>query len=132
MSIKKLAYCGDCCTFCPRFIATLSGSREKLKDVAYLMKKVGWHYSLDDLEENKCEGCQDVENCEYGIKECCIERNIKNCGKCIDYPCSKIEKAFRITAGYVDQFKNILSKEEYEIFRKAYFLKKENLEKERV
>ncbi|MFX1258907.1 MAG: DUF3795 domain-containing protein [Promethearchaeota archaeon] len=132
MSTKKLAYCGDCCTYCPRFIATLSGSRKKLKDVAFLMKKVGWHYNLDEPEKNKCEGCQDIENCEYGIKECCMERKIENCGKCIDYPCSKVENAFKITEGYVEKFRTILLKEEYELFRKAYFLKKENLEKERV
>ncbi|MFX1313263.1 MAG: DUF3795 domain-containing protein [Promethearchaeota archaeon] len=126
MSKKKLAYCGDCCTYCPRYIATLSGNRKKLKDVAFLMKKVGWPYNLEEPEKNKCKGCQDIENCEYGIKECCIERNIENCAKCIDYPCPKLENAFEITEGYVETFKPILSKEEYELFQKAYFLKKEN------
>jgi len=132
MSTKKIAYCGDCCAFCPRYIATLSGSGEKIKDVAFLMKKVGWRYNLDDPEKMKCEGCQDVEKCEYGVKECCIERNIENCGKCIDYSCSKIEKAFEITEINAEKFKKILSKEEYDLFRKAFFLKKENLEIERV
>ena len=132
MSTKKIAYCGDCCTYCLRFIATLSGNREKLKDVAFLMKKVGWRYNLDDPEKMKCEGCQDVEKCEYGVKECCIERNIENCGKCIEYPCSKIEKAFEITEINVEKFKTFLSKEEYDLFRIAFFQKKKNLEKERV
>ena len=128
MPTKKIAYCGDCCNYCPKYIATLSGSKEKLKEAAILMKKVGWRYNLDDLEKTKCEGCQDVEICEYGVKKCCIERNIENCGKCTDYPCSKIEKAFEITKINAEKFKKILSKEEYEMFHKAFFLKKENLE----
>ena len=33
MSNKKIAYCGDCCIYCPRYIATLSGSSKKLNEV---------------------------------------------------------------------------------------------------
>ena len=131
MSTKKIAYCGDCCTNCPKYTTNLIGNKKELKKVGHLMKKVGWRYNLDDPEKMKCEGCQDVEKCEYGVKECCIERKIENCGKCIDYPCSKIENAFEITEINVEKFKLILSKEEYEVFRKAFFLKKENLERER-
>ena len=132
ISTKKIAYCGDNCAYCPKYSANLIGSREKLKDVAVLMKKVGWRYNLDDPEKMKCEGCQDVEDCEYGVKECCIEKNIENCGKCVDYPCPLIESAFKITDENIEKFKKILSKEEYELFQIAYFQKKENLEKERV
>lgn len=132
MVVKKIAYCGDNCSYCPKYIATLSGSIEKLNQAGLLMKKVGWRYNLVEPEKMKCEGCQDVEECEYGVKECCIERKIENCGMCIDYPCSKIEKAFEITELNIEKFKKILSNEEYELFRKAFFLKKENLEKERV
>jgi len=132
MPTNKIAYCGDNCTFCPKYSANLIGSRKEKINIAILMKKVGWRYNLEEPKKMKCRGCQDVEECEYGVKECCIERNIENCGQCIDYPCSKIEKAFEITEINVEKFKNILSKEEYEIFRKAFFLKKEYLEKERV
>ena len=132
MPTNKIAYCGDNCTFCPKYSANLIGSRKEIKQVAILMKKVGWRYNLDYPEKMRCEGCQDIEVCEYGVKECCIEKNIQNCGKCIDYPCPKIKKAFEITAINVEKFKNILSSEDYEIFRKAYFLKQDNLEKEQV
>ncbi|MFX1340918.1 MAG: DUF3795 domain-containing protein [Promethearchaeota archaeon] len=132
MSIKQIAYCGDNCSYCPKYSANLIGTRKKLKDVALVMKKVGWRYNLDDPEKMRCDGCQDVEECEFGVKECCIEKKVKNCGKCDDYPCPKIQNAFNITEINVEKFKKILSKENYEIFRKAYFLKKENLEKERV
>jgi hypothetical protein len=132
VSIKKIAYCGDCCTYCPKYFANLSDNKKKQKHVGVLMKRVGWRYNLDEPEKMKCRGCQDVEECEYNVKECCIERNIENCGKCIDYPCSKIENAFEITDINIEKFKKILSKGEYELFRKAFFLKKEYLEKERV
>ena len=129
MYFIKLAYCGDLCNYCPRYVATLSGNEEELKKVSKLMKKVGWSYNLEEPEKMKCLGCQDVKSCEYNVKECCIERKLKNCGNCISYPCVKIEKAFEKTQNYAKNFKSILSPEEYEIFRKAFFLKKLNLDK---
>ncbi len=132
MSTKNIAYCGDNCAYCPKYSANLIGGKKKKREVALVMKKVSWRYNLDEPERMRCEGCQDVEICEYGIKECCIEKKVENCGKCVDYPCPTIEKAFEITEKNVERFKKILSSEDYEIFRKAYFLKKENLEKERV
>ena len=131
MIIKKIAYCGDNCAYCPKYSSNLIGNRKKLKSVALLMKKVGWRYNLADPEKMKCRGCQEVEKCEYGVKECCIERKVPNCGKCINYPCPIIEKAFEITEINIEKFKKILSKEEYDLFQIAYFQKKENLEKER-
>jgi len=126
----KLAYCGDNCSKCPRYVATLSGDIEKLKESAILMKKAGWGRDMSDIEGLKCLGCQDIESCEYGVKECCIERGIENCGQCVNYPCAQISKAFEITRGYAENFKSILSKEEYNIFHEAFFLKKENLDNE--
>ena len=124
----KLAYCGDCCNDCPRYIATLSGSKEKLRETALLMKKVGWTRDIDHPEKSKCHGCEDVELCEYRVKECCIEQDINNCGECSDYPCVKIQKAFEITQDNSEKFKMILSEEEYKMFNKAFFLKKKNLD----
>lgn len=125
----RLAYCGDDCSICPRYNATLDGSEEALKKVAELMVRVGWNEEkVKDPEKLKCRGCQDIENCEYGVKECCLERKIVNCGECSDYPCPQIEKAFEITNGYAVKFRDILSKEEYKMFHQAYFLKKENLD----
>ena len=126
----KLAYCGDDCSKCPRYVATISGDIEKLKESAMLMAKAGWERDTDDLEGLKCSDCQDVESCEYGVKECCLEKQIDNCGQCVSYPCSLINEAFEITRGYADNFINILSKKEYEIFHEAFFLKKENLDNE--
>ena len=93
------------------------------------MKKAGWRYDLETPENMKCRGCQDVEKCEYDVKECCIDKKINNCGECNDYPCSKINKAFEITRINTEKFKDIFTSEEYEMFNKAFFLKEKNLEK---
>ena len=111
----KLASCGDVCNLCPRYVATLSGNKEELKKVAILLKKVGWRDEIKPPEEMICHGCQDIEQCEYDVKECCMEKKIENCGRCTIYPCSKIENAFEITEVNAEKFKKILSKEEYEI-----------------
>lgn len=124
----NLAYCGNCCDLCPRYKATESGNIEDLKKVAILMKKVGWFFNLNNPEKMKCTGCQDINPCEYSIKECCIDRGIKNCSECNNYPCEKIRIAFKKTKKNAQKFKTLLSKEKYEIFNKAFFMKKENLE----
>lgn len=124
----KITYCGDCCDYCPRYRATLSGNFEDLKKAAELMKKVGWPYDLNNLESMKCRGCQDIGSCEYQVKDCCIEKKISNCGECSSYPCEIISRAFEITEQNAIKFKNILSKEEYYIFTKAFFKKKENID----
>ena len=90
----KMGYCGDNCDACPRYIATVSRSKEKLIEAMNLSKKVGWNLEKNDPELFKCKGCQDIESCEYGVKECCVEKNIENCGQCKSYPCHTIEKAF--------------------------------------
>ena len=127
----KLGCCGDDCSVCPRYVATLSGSKDELKEAVKLSKKVGWNLEKTDPEEFVCHGCQDIESCEYKVKECCIEKNIENCGQCVNYPCPIIENAFEITRGYVEKFKNLLSEAEYKTFQKAFFSKKENLDKVR-
>ncbi len=125
----KIAFCGDNCEACPRYVATLTNNEEKLKEIALLKKKVGWSYDLENLEKMKCQGCQDIQKCEYAVKECCVEKKIENCGLCVDYPCERINKAFMITETNQEKFKNILTEQEYKVFQKAYFCKRENLDK---
>lgn len=35
----KLACCGDDCSFCPRYVATLNKNEDKLRGIAILWKK---------------------------------------------------------------------------------------------
>ena len=126
----KLACCGDDCSSCPRYIATLNKNEDKLRGIAILWKKIGWRKNIDPPETLVCYGCDTFnETCEYGVRECCIEKNNENCGKCESYPCDKIETAFETTRNNAEKYKDILSKEDYEIFVKAFFSKKNNLDK---
>lgn len=63
------------------------------------------------------------------MKECCENKKIENCGYCIEYPCNKIEKAFKKTKEYKEKSKKILSNEDYELFKKAFYMKGKNLNK---
>jgi hypothetical protein len=102
---------------------------EKLREYAIVLKKVGWRDKIVAPEEILCNGCATYsEPCEYNIRECCLEREVENCGKCDKYPCNKVENAFKITDLNAEKFKDILTKEEYEIFSKSFFSKKKNLD----
>ncbi|MFX1451463.1 MAG: DUF3795 domain-containing protein [Promethearchaeota archaeon] len=131
MSKKKIAYCGDVCSFCPRYVATQSGSEEELKKVAILLEKIGWRSETLPPKKVECLGCQDIEVCEYDVKECCIAQNIPNCGKCPKYPCPKIERAFEISATNMARFRMILTEREFATFMRAFFWKKANLDAEK-
>ncbi len=76
-----------------------------------------------------CHGCQDKEKCENNVRECCVEKKIENCGQCDNYPCSAIKKVFARTEAKEKEFKKILTKNEFKIFQKAFFSKRENLNK---
>jgi hypothetical protein len=89
--------------------------------------RVGWMKKDFPLEKVSCGGCQDIENCEYGIKECCIQHAIAHCGSCAQFPCGKINHALQITDSNMEKFRAILSVEEYSVFKRAFFEKRENL-----
>ena len=125
----KIACCGDDCSYCPRFHLNLKNNKKDLTEIATLFMKVGWRDSIEPLETIRCMGCDLFDGtCEYNIRECCLEKNLENCGSCKDYSCNKVEKAFEITKENVEKFRSILSKEEYQKFNKAFFQKKENLD----
>ena len=125
----KLAFCGNDCNVCPRYIATLSGDEEQLKEAALMWKRAGWRDAVLSPEEIVCHGCSSVSWCRYGIRECALEKGVDNCGKCQDYPCEKLLKAFERTESYAKNIKESFSKEDYECFQKAFFLKKESLDR---
>ena len=127
----KLAFCGDDCNFCPRYIATQSGSEERLREAALLWKQAGWRDAISPPAEMVCYGCEQAERCTYNIRECALKRQVNNCGECKDYPCEKVLKAFERTDTYAKKCKEILSPKDYECLQKAFFSKRENLDKVR-
>jgi hypothetical protein len=127
--MQKLAYCGNDCTVCPRYIATQISDVLKLNEVAELWYKLGWRDKIVPVEEITCYGCSSSNFCSYGIQKCASEKNVDNCGKCNDYPCNLSLKTFERTQIYTESIKGKCSDELYQCLMTAFFLKKENLDK---
>jgi len=126
----KLGFCGDDCNVCPRYLATQSSDVEQLKKVAALWYRVGYRDKIVPPEELTCPGCSSRTWCDrMYVRECVLEKGVENCGKCGNYPCEKVLKAFEQTESFAKRIKEKCSKEEYECLRKAFFSKRENLDR---
>jgi hypothetical protein len=129
MEILKIGYCGDDCNYCPRYLATQSGNEERLKEVAAMWRMIGWRDSLEPAEKLTCHGCASMKTCGLGIKECAIEKGVENCGQCSEYPCRKLLRIFKNNAREAIFCKDRLSTEDYQLFQRAFFSKKERLDR---
>lgn len=91
---RKIAVCGLDCATCPTFIATENDDDALREKTA---KKWAEEFDSPDLkpEDMNCLGClslveplfQHCHNCE--IRKCGLEKGVKNCGECDEYPCEK-------------------------------------------
>ena len=126
-----LGYCGDRCDVCPRYIASQNKRIDELKKVAILWKKAGFRNNLDSPNNLVCEGCNKEKECAYdNIKQCCISKNIENCGNCREYPCNLINKAFKKTRDIEIKCSKILNPDDFKSLKIAFFQKKEYLDNE--
>ncbi len=125
----KLAFCGNDCSECPRYIATQSGDKEQLKEVAVLWRRVGYRDEIVSPEEIACHGCHSSRWCRYKIRECAPERGLDSCGECKDYPCQRILTAVEKTGAFAERIKEECPEEDYERLQKAFFSKKTNLDR---
>ncbi len=122
-----IAACGNDCSICPRHIPR---TNEELHNTAELWYKIGYRDKVVTNDEIKCEGCTTKNWCRYKIIQCVSDRNILNCGQCEAYPCENIKDAFEKTMLFEPDCKRCCTSEEYEIMKKAFFQKKENLDRE--
>lgn len=96
---KIIGFCGIICTDCPAYKAT------QKKDNLYKIKLAeAWRtykYPLQS-EDIDCDGCIKTgkkligfcNDCE--IRQCGMEKSIKNCAYCSDFPCEKLENYWRM------------------------------------
>ena len=124
----KIGLCGDDCNYCPKYLATQSNDEARLKEVAAMWRMIGWVNPTDSPGDMTCHGCDIVSICGLGIKECVLEKGVENCGKCPDYPCEKMLEIFENNKREADICRKNLSAEDFEIFQKAFFSKKERLD----
>ncbi len=130
----QIGCCGDDCDCCPRYTGTVNSDRESLKKTAEIWFRMGWRDRILPPDELRCNGCISVKSCAYGIKECCSEKKIDNCGYCDGMPCDRLKKMF---AGAEEAKKTIkalleeeiIKKEECEMLNKAFWIKEERLKK---
>lgn len=127
--MKKLAYCGDDCSCCPRYIGTINDDVEVLKKAAEIWYKMGFRDRILSPDAIKCSGCLSVRECTYGIKECCKKKKIDNCGYCTEMPCDKLKEMFKRAKKYKKISKALLAKEEYEMLNTAFWMKEKYLKR---
>lgn len=127
--MKKLAFCGNDCSVCPRYTATQSGDISRLKAVAKLWYQLKLRDTIVSPEEIKCNGCSSSSFCRYGIHKCAFEKKVENCGDCKDYPCDLTVRSFEQTQKYAESISGKCTEEEYQSFEMAFFSKKKNLDK---
>ncbi len=124
-----IAACGDKCSICPRYVATKENSTESLEYIAELWFKLGFRDIIAEPEEIKCYGCSKDNNCMYKINSCPNLETINNCGECKSFVCSKLQQAFNNSEINRENTKATCTPDEYEVLHKAFFQKKEVLEK---
>lgn len=127
--MSEIGFCGDNCSLCPRYIATKTKDKDKLREVVALWIRAGWRDKVVAFEQMKCHGCASVKWCRYNnIRNCAQDKGIKNCGECTEYPCGEILQVFRQTESYAKRCKETCSEEDYKSLNEAFFLKRNKLD----
>ncbi len=122
--------CGDDCSRCPRYTATLESDKEKLERVKELWIAFGWRSPDVSVEDLKCSGCAAGNKCSYqALRDCAFGKGLDNCGLCPDYPCATANAAFDKTENLFRSFKNLCSEEELNTLEQAFRFKKSNLDR---
>jgi len=124
----KLGMCGDRCDVCPRYVATVTDDAVLFERIMRIYVKVGLRAVNTPLDSLTCRGCLPENKCAYSIvSDCAIEKQIGNCGECSDYPCDELSRVFQKTEDFRKRFEQVCTKEEFDLFERAFFKKKEYL-----
>jgi hypothetical protein len=127
--MNKIGACGDNCSFCLRYKATISNNVHELTRVKELWVSLGWRDPDVDIQELKCSGCRKENKCAYRqLRDCVFEKNMENCGRCSKYPCELTSEAFAKTEKAFSQLEITCSNEEKDMLIKAFGCKRKNLD----
>lgn len=107
---KIVAYCGLICNDCPAFIATENNDLEQKVKLSQEWSSPNYKVSPEDVN---CTGCHAdskmvfkfCNECE--IRICGVKKEIKNCGYCSEYPCSRLDIPFENTPENKDRLDQI-------------------------
>lgn len=95
-----ISCCGLDCAICETFIATRDNNNDARKAIAEKWR-VMYHNPNIKTEDINCLGCNSsgplYQHClECNIRLCAIDKKVANCGKCGEYPCTKISEFHKI------------------------------------
>ena len=93
---KMIAYCGLDCTQCLAYLATQQDDDEEREKIAEEWNSQ-YDYHLKPQDVN-CDGCLQNDGrllnycltCE--VRECGIQKGVKNCAYCVEYACDKLKE----------------------------------------
>ncbi len=124
--MNLIGTCGDNCFYCPRYIATKSGSVEELEEVKGLWVRLGLRKPDFPVQDMACYGCKPENKCAYVELCACIrEKEVANCGVCREYPCALIDTVFDRSEKLRSLARCVCTHEEMEMLNKAVFSKKD-------
>jgi hypothetical protein len=128
--MTTMGICGDNCLCCPRYLATQSGEPEELEKVKELWLRLGLRDRALPARDLACYGCAPENKCAYlELRTCVYEKGIENCGLCETYPCVLVNAALEKSEGLCTQAVSVCTSEEMELLRKAFFSKRQNLDR---
>ncbi len=91
---EMVAYCGIVCTECPTYKATKKNDNKARVKIAEEWSRQYKHpFKPEDIN---CEGCLAVGKRQIGycmvceIRKCGSDKQVLNCGYCVQYPCDKL------------------------------------------
>lgn len=96
----NISPCGLVCSQCDAYRATQLNDAEKLELVAADWRK---RYNCPDIKAEliPCDGCmteggRKCFHCENSctIRPCAIDKGVKVCSECAEYPCAKLTEFF--------------------------------------
>ena len=122
-----ISFCGDVCTECPRYIATLNNDAEALLSFAGLWYRLGFRPKVVEPEEIKCHGCNRNMVCSNGINDCEHLKHISNCGECDLFPCDKINAVFMKTDDTMEKCRQKCTENEFLMLERAFLRKRQIL-----
>ncbi len=129
----RFGACGDECSACPRYLATLAGDAQRLGELAALWHRLGWRDRVVAAEEMSCHGCTAEQSCVYDVAPCAGKRGLTNCGACADQAgCERLRTTLAHSDTLAGHCRTVCTEEEWRVLERAFFRKRENLEAARA
>jgi len=127
---NMIGVCGDNCFYCPRYMATQNRNPSDLEKVKELWVRLGLKDPTFPAREFACLGCKPDSKCAYSeLRTCAREKGIDNCGLCEVNPFKLINAAFERSEKLRTHATRVCTPEEMDTLNKAFFSKKQNLDK---